>query len=145
MAISLETINVGVENQATGSDSLYTAFTKTQNNFATLANTASPYNTFDSGNGIITEAHSGNGVVTITNSGVVSLVAGTGITTSSSNGNVTISVSGTVDGNLVAGVTNVNVESSTLVVSGSPIVSSGTITLDLETVAITPGNILHQH
>ena len=42
MAISLEIINVGVENQATGSDSLYTAFNKTQNNFAILSNAFTP-------------------------------------------------------------------------------------------------------
>lgn len=140
MAISLETINVGVENQATGSDSLYTAFTKAKNNFATLANTASPYNTFSSGNGIITESFQSNGVVTITNSGVLNIISGTGITASSSNGNVILSVSGYANGTLVAGVTNVGIQSSTLTVSNSPVISNGIMTVNLPSMSeITPG------
>lgn len=143
MAISLETINVGVENQATGSDSLFTAFTKTQNNFAKLADTASPYNTFQSGLGIQTESFSANGKVTITNTGVVNIIGGTGITASTSNGNVTLSISGSANGTLVAGVTNVGISSSTLSVSNSPVISNGIMTVDLATVnTITPGEYI---
>lgn len=140
MAITLETINVGVENQATGSDSLFTAFTKTQNNFATLSACASPYNTFNGGNGIQTEAFSSNGTVVITNTGILNILPGTGITATNTNGNVTISVSGTANGEIVAGVTNVGISSSTLDVSDSPIISNGVMTVDLQTMGdVTPG------
>lgn len=143
MAISLETINVGVENQATGSDSLFEAFTKTQNNFAKLANTASPYNTFQSGLGIQTESFSSNGKVTITNTGVVNIIGGTGITASTSNGNVTLSISGSANGTLVAGVTNVGISSTTLSVSNSPVISNGVMTVNLATVdTIEPGEYI---
>ena len=143
MAITLETIIVGVENQATGSDSLFTAFTKTQNNFATLANTASPYNTFNGGDGIQTETFSPNGAVTITNSGVLNILAGTGITTTSSNGNVTLSVSGSANGTLVAGVTNVGISSNTLTISNSPIISNGVMGVELTEVdSVVPGSYI---
>jgi len=92
MAISgLQTIQVGLQNESTGSDSLYTAFTKTRDNFGILANTASPYNTFTSGTGINANANATTNTVTITNIGVTSIIAGNNITVSSSNGNVTIS------------------------------------------------------
>lgn len=143
MAISLETIIVGVENQATGSDSLFTAFTKTQNNFSKLANTASPYNTFDGQTGIQTEAFSSNGTVKITNTGVINIIAGTGLTASTSNGNVVLSVSGSANGTLVAGVTNVGISSSTLNVSNSPVISNGVMTVNLPTISsITPGDYI---
>lgn len=140
MAISgIQPINVGVENQATGSDSLFVAFGKTQNNFAILANTASPYNTFRGGNGIVTESFTSNGTVAITNTGVINIVAGTGITASGSNGNVTLSVSGSANGNIVAGVTSVGISSQSLTVANSPIISSGLISVELPNV-VTPGS-----
>lgn len=71
-----------------------------------------------------------NGNMTIVNTGVVRLNAGTGIALSDSTGNITIS---TAQG--VGTVTSINVVSSTLDVSGSPIVSSGSIIIDL------PGNL----
>ena len=92
MAISgLQTIQVGLQNESTGSDSLYTAFTKTRDNFGILANTASPFNTFASGTGINANANTTTNTVTITNIGVTSIIAGNNITVDSSNGNVTIS------------------------------------------------------
>lgn len=140
MAISLETINVGVENQATGSDSLFTAFTKTQNNFAKLASTASQYTNFIGSNGISTSNNPTTGTVSIVNTGVVSITPGSGLTATSSNGNVTISVSGFANGTLVAGVTSVGISSSTLDVSNSPVISNGVMSVDLATVGtITPG------
>ncbi len=142
MAISLETINVGVENQATGSDSLYTAFTKTQNNFAKLASTASQYTNFIGSNGISTSNNPTTGTVTILNTGVTSITAGTGLTATSSNGNITISVSGYANGELVAGVTNVGISSNTLTVSNTPVVSTGVMTVDLPTTGITAGQYI---
>jgi hypothetical protein len=80
------------------------------------------------------------GTVDITNTGVLSIIAGTGVTVNQANGNVTISSTGG-NGN-GSGVTSVGVASASatrLTVSGSPIVSSGTITMDLATTGVTSG------
>ena len=139
MAISgLQVIAIGLQNESTGSDSLYTAFTKTKDNFSTLFTNASPYNTFTPNTGIGISSNSTSGTVTITNTGVTSIIAGTGIAIDSSNGAVTITNTGG-NGN-GAGVTSVGVTSSTLSVSGSPIVSAGNITLNLPTFANLAGS-----
>lgn len=141
MAISgLQVINIGVENESIGSDSLYTAFNKVKTNFATLFGNSSPYNTFTGNLGISVSANSTAGTVDITNTGVLSIIAGTGVTIDQANGNVTISSTGG-NGN-GSGVTSVGVASASatrLTVSGSPIVSSGTITIDLATTGISSG------
>lgn len=142
MAISgQQTINVGLPNESTGSDSLYTAFNKTQNNFTTLFNTASPYNTFSAGNGIATSANPSTGTVTVTNTGVTNIIAGTNIVVDQSNGNVTISSTGGGNGSggTVTSIGVISASSSRIVSSGGPIVSSGNITLDLATTGVTPG------
>ena len=73
MAISgLQVINIGLHNESTGSDSLYTAFNKTKDNFGTLANTASPFNTF-TGNGVSITSDPETGTVNIDNTGVTSI------------------------------------------------------------------------
>lgn len=141
MAISgLQVINIGAQNESVGSDSLYTAFNKVKTNFATLFGNASPYNTFTGNTGISVTSNSTTGEVDITNSGVLSLTAGTGITLSGNTGNITISA---VGGGTGAGtVTSVGVAAASparLSVSGSPIVSSGIITIDLATTGITAG------
>lgn len=77
-----------------------------------------------------------NGNITVTNTGVTSLNAGSGINLSSGNGNVTISAqaaSGTV--------TSVGVSSTQLVVTGSPVVSSGTIGINLPNSVTFSGNV----
>lgn len=138
MAISgIQVINVGLQNESTGSDSLYTAFNKTKTNFTTLFNNASPYNTFTANVGIGVTANANLGTVDILNTGVTSIIAGTGIAIDSSNGAVTITNTGG-NGN-GAGVTSVGVVSSTLTVSGTPIVSSGNITVNLPTYANLAG------
>jgi len=138
MAISgIQVINVGLQNESTGSDSLYTAFNKTKTNFNTLFNNASPYNTFTANTGIGITANANLGTVNILNTGVTSIIAGTGIAIDSSNGAVTITNTGG-NGN-GAGVTSVGVVSSTLTVSGTPIVSSGNITVNLPTYANLAG------
>jgi hypothetical protein len=71
-----------------------------------------------------------NGEINILNTGVVRLNAGTGIALSDSNGNVTIS---TAQG--IGTVTSIEIVSSTLNISGSPIVNSGSVIIDL------PGNL----
>lgn len=138
MAISgIQVINVGLQNESTGSDSLYTAFNKTKTNFNTLFTNASPYNTFTGNTGIGVSANANLGTVDILNTGVTSIIAGTGIAIDSSNGAVTITNTGG-NGN-GAGVTSVGVVSSTLTVSGTPIVSSGNITVNLPTYANLAG------
>lgn len=138
MAISgIQVINVGLQNESTGSDSLYTAFNKTKTNFNTLFTNASPYNTFTGNVGIGVTANANLGTVDILNTGVTSIIAGTGIAIDSSNGAVTITNTGG-NGN-GAGVTSVGVVSSTLTVSGTPIVSSGNITVNLPSYANLAG------
>ena len=127
-----QTINVGVENQATGSDDLYTAFTKVETNFENLFANASPYLNVSGGTGILVTNPSSNSV-SITNTGVTRLNPGTGITLNNTNGEVTISVSGSLTG-VVAGVTNVGISSTTLNISGSPIISRGIIAIELPTI-----------
>ena len=142
MAISgIQVINIGVENESIGSDSLYTAFNKVKTNFATLFGNSSPYNTFTGNLGIAVTANSTLGTVDITNTGVLSIIAGTGVTINQANGNVTISSTGG-GGNGGGTVTSVGVAAASatrLTVSGSPIVSSGTITMDLATTGVTSG------
>jgi len=142
MAISgIQTINVGLPNESAGSDSLYSAFTKVNQNFSNIKNTASPYNTFNSGDGIGVTSDGNTGTVTITNTGVTQLVAGTDITLSSSNGVVTISANGGSNGGggTVTSISVLPVSGSRLTTVGSPIVSSGNIYVDLVATGVVPG------
>jgi hypothetical protein len=125
-------INVGIQNQASGSDDLYTAFTKVETNFENLFGNASPYLNFNSGAGISVATPTAN-TVTFTNTGVTKLTSGTGITLDNSSGNVTISVSGSLS-NVVAGVTNVGIRSDTLRISGSPVISTGLISIEVPAI-----------
>ena len=122
-----QSIYVGLPNESVGSDSLYTAFTKTNVNFDTLFANASNFTTFNSGDAIGITANASTGTVTITNTGVARLIAGTGVTFSGTTGNITISANGGGGG---AGGTVTSIAVSTvasrLTVSGSPIVSAGT-------------------
>lgn len=145
MAISgLQNINIGLPNESIGSDSLYTAFTKTQQNFTNLFACSSPYNTFNSGNAIAVTANSTTGVVTINNTGVWNIIPGdSSIVVDQSNGNVTITAVGGGGGNGGGTVTSVGIVgaggNARIVSSGSPITTSGTVTLDLATSGVTAG------
>jgi hypothetical protein len=141
MAISgQQKINVSsAPNQQIGSDSLFVAFNKIENNFNTLFSSASTYVKFVGDTGISTATNDQTGTVTVKNTGVVKLLPGTGISLSGSNGDVTISVSGDSTGELVAGVTSVGVTSSSLTVSNSPIVSDGNITINLPVSGVVAG------
>ena len=75
-----------------------------------------------------------NGNITVTNTGVVRINAGSGIAVSSGNGNVTISA--TSSGGTV---TSVALTSSQLTVTGSPVVSSGTINVELPASPVFTG------
>ena len=139
MAISgQQVIAVGLKNESANSDSLYTAFNKTVDNFATLFACSSPYNTFVGNAGIDANTNSTTNIITITNTGVLSLTAGdSSINLTGSNGNITITATG--GGNGGGGVSSVGVASSTLTVSNSPILSAGNIVLNLTSTGITPG------
>lgn len=138
-----QVINVGLPNESANSDSLYTAFTKANVNFHTLFACASPYNTFTGGEGVNVVAS--NNIVTITNTGVLNLLAGTGVTLSGANGNVTISANagGGGGGGTVTSVALNPVSTSRITVTGSPIVSAGNINIDLATTGITPGSYVN--
>lgn len=141
MAITgLQTINIGLQNESVGSDSLYAAFTKTKNNFANLFACASPYNNFIAGNGISTNVDTPNGNVTINNTGVTSIIAGTGVTINNSTGAVTISANGGGNGGgTVTSVGLIPASISRLQVTNSPIVSAGNMTIDLVTTGVSAG------
>lgn len=77
-----------------------------------------------------------NGNITVTNTGVTRINPGSGIVVSGGNGNVTISAP-----SLGGTVTSVGVSSTQLVVTNSPIVSSGTINVELPNTANFSGNV----
>ena len=134
MAISgIENINIGLPNEAAGSDSLYSAFNKSQNNFTTLFSCASPTSNFVAGSGIAVAYSNSNTYLTITNTGVTSLTAGDrSIVLTQSNGNIIITATGGGGGN-GGGVSNINVigaaAGARITSTGGPIISNGIITL----------------
>lgn len=137
MAISgQQTILVGLPNQVQGSDSLYTAFNKINTNFNTLFSNASP--SLAAGNGISLTTNPVNGVITVTNSGVRSIVAGTNIQAVESNGVVTISSTAGNGGNV--GLTSVGINTTTLDVANSPLITNGNLTVNLPNLGLSPGN-----
>ena len=129
-------INIGLPNESINSDSLYTAFNKVQDNFTTLYSCASPFTNFVASTGIGINSNSATGTVTITNTGITQVVGGTNIVVSNVGGIVTVSTG------QIGTVTNVAlapVSSSRLVVTNSPIVSAGTINIDLATSGVVAG------
>lgn len=82
-----QNINIGLPNESQGSDSLYVAFNKVQDNFSVLFGNANP--NIVGANGISVENASNGNVVVSTN-----LIAGNNITFTTSNGALTISSAG---------------------------------------------------
>jgi hypothetical protein len=147
MAISgQQPINIGQPNSPANSDSLYTAFNTVQNNFTTLFNAASQISSISSGNGIDV-SNTGGTAFKITNTGVTSIQAGNNIVITTIGGTPSnvgaLVISSTASGNGGGGgtVTSVGVgsNSNTLVVTNSPIISSGTINIDLPSFANIAG------
>lgn len=139
-----QTINVGLPNESTGSDSLFTAFTKINDNFNTLFDNASPYSTFTGASGISAISDPSTGTVSITNTGVTSLIAGTNIVLSGANGAVTISASGAgSSGGTVTSVGVTPVSTTRLTVTNSPIVSNGNINIDLALSGANAGSYVN--
>ena len=77
-----------------------------------------------------------NGNITVTNSGVLRINPGAGISLSSGNGNVTISTT-----SLGGTVTSVGVSSSTLAITSSPVVQAGVINIELPNNVTFSGNV----
>lgn len=134
-----ETIQIGAQNNPTGSDSLWAAFNKTQNNFVRLFTASSPYNNFISEDGIAVTSNAQTGTVTVKNTGVLSIQPGTGITLTGSNGNIVISSTG---GGGNGGVTSVGANSSSLEITNTPVVSTGNLTINLP---VQPGLIAGEY
>lgn len=150
MAISGQAnINIGNINSPIGSDTLYNAFHTIQNNFTTLFSVASPISSITGANGVSVATFS-NGASTdyrIENTGVTQLVAGQNITISNvsggASGNGILVISATGGGGNASGVTSVGVtpvSNTRLVVTNTPIVSSGNIGIDLAAVSGVAGN-----
>ena len=118
MAISgLEVIDIGLQNESTGSDSLYLAFNKTKNNFVILADTASPYNTF-TGNGVTITANATTGTVNINNTGVTNVAL--------TSNNLTITGSPlTTTGTLTVDLPAIVAVTSQLLLNSSQVLTSG--------------------
>lgn len=134
-----QNINVGLPNESANSDSLYTAFTKIDQNFSNLFACASPFNTFTAGPGISVDANANLSTVTITNTGVTNIIAGTNIVINQSNGNVTISATGSGGGNGLSSVGLNSVNAGRLVVTNTPLVTNGNMTIDLANSGVTQG------
>lgn len=79
-----------------------------------------------------------NGTITITNTGVTRLTAGSGVSLSGSTGNVTISA--LQPGGTVTSV-NVNSPNGSLSVSGGPVTTIGTISVDLSSNVNVTGKL----
>lgn len=150
MAISGQSnINIGTVNQASGSDTLFAAFEKTQNNFTRLFSAASPVTSFivDAANvppggsaGISVISSNGN-QVSFRNTGVTSIVAGTGVSVSAATGAVTISMAaaGAGGGTVTSvGLTSPNNTVTVSNVAGN-IVASGVFNVDLAQIANVAG------
>ena len=79
-----------------------------------------------------------SGLMTVTNTGVTSITAGAGISVSGTNGAVTITSTGSGGG---GSVTSVGITSNNLTVSGSPIITSGNISINLPNSISLSGSI----
>lgn len=139
-----QNINIGAPNDPVGSDSLFTAFTKTQNNFNTLFSLSSPINNVTAGNGINVNTLTSS-AITITNTGVTKLIAGNNISItntsglSENTGELIINATGGGGSGSGGTVTSVGLISSSLEILGGPITVSGNIQVNLPNQSLTPG------
>lgn len=136
-----QTILIGLPNESTGSDSLYTAFTKINDNFDTVFSNASPYDTFSAGNGIGISSNANTGTVTITNTGVTSIIAGTNIVVTNNNGAVTITNTGGGGNGSGGTVTSIGMTGGTgiSISPPTPITSSGNFLVALANAGVVAG------
>jgi len=136
-------IQVGNQNESIGSDSLYTAFNKTKDNFTNLFAKSSAFTSITGNSGINVTYGNANTSVDITNTGVLSLTAADSsiVIAETTPGNLTIAaVGGGNGGGGISSVGLVPISNTRLSVSGSPLIGSGgNITIDLATTGITAG------
>ena len=121
-------IKVGLPNESTNSDSLYTAFNKINTNFNTIFGNADKVT---AGNGITITNNPSNTVIS------TNLVAGNGIDLQVANGAITIINTGG-SGNGTAGINGVVPGAGILVNGSNAAVYSGNVTLSLANSNVTP-------
>lgn len=127
-------INIGAPNSPTGSDSLFTAFSKIEDNFTNVFTEASSFTTANVVTGTGLSNTVASGTITIVNSGVTGITTGTNLTASVPNGAVTLSLSPVITGlasvatgTLAAtGITSTTVQ-ATGNITGGNIVTAGMI------------------
>lgn len=124
---SLENIRIGPRNQLAGSDSLYDAFNKIQNNFSILAN-ANLSLVLEAGLGVNLAVNGNTGSTKITNTGVINLYAGNNVTVNRSNGMVTLD-----------SYSNVALTSNTLSIANSSAPNLANFSVNLSNSGVTPG------
>lgn len=117
------TINIGAPNSPTGSDSLYTAFSKIEDNFTNVFTEASSFTTANIQAGAGIGSFTTGGTITIVNQGVVSVTTtDTNLTTSSANGAIILGLANTIGGLVAVSTANLTATSTittqTLVASG---------------------------
>ena len=71
-----QVINIGLPNESANSDSLYTAFNKTKDNFANLFSKTSPFTSINGVSGITVAYGNSNTSVDLTNDSFVNKIRG---------------------------------------------------------------------
>jgi hypothetical protein len=106
-------INIGAPNSPQGSDSLYVAFGKIQNNFVNVFTEATAFTSANITTGSGLSNSTVSGTVTLVNTGVTSIVAGdTNIVANNPNGTVTLSLATSLSGLVSVAAGNVNVSAT---------------------------------
>lgn len=134
-------INIGTPNSPQGADSLFTAFTKIQNNFTNVFTEASSFTAANVAVGAGLSSTTAGGTITIVNTGVTSVaVAGNNLTSTSTDGDITLGLANTIGGLASVSTTNLTVASTT---TTSSLVATGTVVAANISVTgnITGGNI----
>ena len=134
-------INIGAPNSPTGSDSLYAAFGKIQNNFVNVFTEATTFSTANVASGFGLSNAVVSGTITLTNIGVTKVtMADTNITTDAANGNIIIAMAGNLTGLTSISVSNVTI--GTLITTPNITVTGNVSTANVTASAnITAGNI----
>jgi hypothetical protein len=135
------TINIGAPNSPTGSDSLYTAFSKIEDNFTNVFSEASSFTAANVAVGAGLGSTTTGGTITIVNQGVVSVaMADTNLTTSSANGAITLGLADTITG--LATVSTTNLVATTQITTSSLVVNGTAAAANISTAGnITASNI----
>lgn len=117
-------INIGAPNSPQGSDSLYTAFGKIQDNFTNVFAEATAFTTanISTSTGLSNSVVAGN--ITLTNTGVTAVTIGTNLTASAPNGNIILSLANTVTG--LTAITTANITATANVTAANVVATAVT-------------------